>query len=139
VSGGGDGVPAAPPGSGLPNATEGSRTSAARYWGYAIGTAGLVAASLGTVFVLQAVAKNNQSKSGCPTDTCDDPGSRQARQEALDAGDRATLAFVVGGVLVGAGATLLVLGRHSEPRNVALQITPSGGPGQIGLLGTLGF
>ena len=104
-----------------------------------MGTAGLAAAGLGTVFVLQAVAKNNQSKSGCPNDSCDLPDSRQARHDALVAGDRATLAFAVGGVLVAAGATLFVLGRHSEPQNVALQITPSGGPGQIGLLGTLGF
>lgn len=137
-SGRGDGIPAAHPGSSLPDNTEPSRTSAARYWGYAIGATGLVAAGLGTYFALQAVAKNNQSKPGCPMDVCDIPGGK-ARQEALDAGDRATLAFVVGGVLIGAGATLVVLGRHSESQHVALQITPTGGPGQIGLLGTLGF
>jgi hypothetical protein len=140
AGGGSDGVAAAPPESSLPHADEGGRTSAVRYSGFAVGASGLVAAGVGTYFALHAISKNNESKSGCPGATCDSAPSRQARQDALTAGDRATWAFAVGGVLIAAGATLVVLGRrHAGSQDVALQVTPSGGPGQIGLLGTLGF
>ncbi|HET6148905.1 MAG TPA: PEGA domain-containing protein [Polyangia bacterium] len=133
--------PTPPPvdGDDLTKSSEPRGTSTVRVWGVAIGAAGVLAAGVGTVFGLQAISKNNQSKVGCPMDVCVDPvrqsASRQERMQAWTDGNRATVAFVVGGVLLATGATMFVLGGASEPRAVALQVTPVAGPGQVGLVG----
>jgi len=109
-----------------------------QYWGVAIAAAGVVAAGVGTVFTVQAISKNNESKPGCPMDMCD-AVSRPIREQALTAGNRATVAFVVAGALVGTGAVVFVLGRRSGARSTTIGVTPAAGPQQIGLLSTLSF
>ena len=115
--------------------------STARVWGIGIGSAGIVAAGIGTFFAARAISKNNQSKAGGGCDDrnmCDDP-SYQARLDARAAGDRATIAFVVSGALVSAGVVLFLVGGRSDHARLALRITPSAAPGELGAIGTLRF
>ena len=125
-----------------PKDTEPHRgVSAARVWGIAIGSAGVLAAGVGTYFVARAITKNNQSnKIGCDatTNMCDESGF-DARRDARTAGNVATVAFVVSGALVATGTVLFVVGGRSERSRLALGITPTAAPGEVGVVGALRF
>ena len=116
----------------------GSRLTGTQYFGIAAGVVGAAAAGVGTFFVLRAVSKNNESQPRCPQNYCDDPGA-QLRREAITAGDRATVAFVVGGVLVAGGITLFLVGRPSADSASTARITPVVAPDQFAMVGTVNF
>lgn len=68
---------------------------------------GAGAVALGTVFAVQAVSKNNASdRAGCNDTRCTSPEGVSLREEALQAGNRATWAMGVGLVGLGAAAAL---------------------------------
>jgi hypothetical protein len=112
--------------------------STAQSWAIAIGAAGVAALGVATVFTLQAISKNNASHPGCQGDTCDPVGAAY-RREALTAGDRATAAFVVGGVLLSGGLVLFIMGRPSSTSSSAMRLVPVIEPGRMALVGTMRF
>jgi hypothetical protein len=67
----------------------------------ALGTvgAGVIGLGIGTAFAVRAAGDNGLPADYCGTDRCNEPYS-------ADDGDRAALSFVVGGLLVAAGATI---------------------------------
>lgn len=94
---------------------------------------------MGTVFSVQAISKNRDSQKRCQRDICDPTGG-QARSAALTDANRATVAFVVSGVLIGGGAALFFLSRPSSAASpTAFRITPVVEPGGLALIGTTRF
>jgi hypothetical protein len=102
-----------------------------RIAGLAIGGLGVVGIAIGSVFGLRAISLNKTSQADCTTDSFCNPQGKDARNDARSAGTVSTLAFVGGGVLVGAGVTLFALSgsRRSGP-SVALEgVPPTSGLG----------
>jgi hypothetical protein len=119
----------------LPGPATGNHAlSTSQMWGIGLGSVGLVAAGVGAVFVAQAIAKNQDSRTGCQGDNCNDTGA-QLRRDALRAGDRATAAFVTATVLVAGSAAILVFARGASPSaaNVT-NISPVVGNGGLALI-----
>ena len=87
--------------------------------------AGVGTIALGSVFAVQAVSKKNASNSaGCSDDTCTTEEGLALREQALAAGNRATWAFSIGAVGLGAAAALFWLVPTGEEGN-DLQVTPA--------------
>ena len=86
-----------------------------------MGIAGLV---VGTVFGLQAINHQNDSKADCDAASVCGPAGIVARHDAQSAGNVSTVAFVAGGVLVAGGATMFVLAKPRSNGGMALQATP---------------
>jgi hypothetical protein len=78
--------------------------------GVATAAAGVVGLGIGTGFLLRAIAKNRDSKTGCNGNVCSIQGT-QDRWEAQDAGNVATIGFIAGGVLTAGGVMMYYLGR----------------------------
>jgi len=108
-----------------------------RYAGLAVGGLGVAGLAVGTVFGLQAISRNNDSKADCDAMSVCGPTGLSARHDAQSAGNVSTVAFVAGGVLVAGGATMFVLAKPRSNDGLALQATPlvSGDRLGIGLQG----
>jgi len=93
-----------------------------------VGSVGVVALGVGTVFALGAKSKYNDSLDECRVtnkDLCTSDGVSK-REDARSAGNIATAGFLVGaGALVGAG--ILWFTAPSTERGMALQVAPSVG------------
>lgn len=120
------------------DAPRGSRLTGTQYLGLAAGVAGVAAAGVGTFFLLRAISKNDDSQPRCPQNYCDDQGAK-LRREAITAGDRATVALVVGGVLVAGGITLFLVGRPSADAASTARLTPVVAPDRFAMVGTVNF
>jgi hypothetical protein len=118
----------------------GRRMTGMQRWGIATAAAGLAVAGVAGYFASRAIARNNDSKTGCIADACD-PVSKRARLDALDAGNKATIASIVGGGLVATGVVLFIAGRPSAEAGAAsaFMITPAVAPDRLALIGTLRF
>jgi hypothetical protein len=101
---------------------------------------GVVSVGIGTVYMLRAMAKNEDSKNGCDGDKCSSAGT-QDRLDARAYGNVATVGFLAGGVLLAMGTTLYIVGSpkpapaHAPgpaPTSASLQATPLVGPGAFG-------
>jgi hypothetical protein len=77
-----------------------------RWTALAAAGVGLVGLGVGTVFGLTSKSKRDQADKYCDGNTCTDPRGVELKDEALAAGDVSTVAFVVGGVGLAAGAVL---------------------------------
>jgi len=97
--------------------------------------AGVAGIGIGTVFALQAIAKNEDSKSGCDGDRCS-PAATQDRLDARSFGNAATIGFLAGGAFLAAGTTLYLVGSPSKasraPSSATLDATPLVAPGALG-------
>jgi hypothetical protein len=114
------------------------RFSTAQRLGIGAVVLGAAAAGVGGYFVSQAVSKNNESlRVGCEKDLCN-PMGRSVREQALTAGNRATIAFAAAGVLVVGGATLLIFGRH-KAEQTAWWIAPATDGERLALVGSARF
>jgi hypothetical protein len=119
--------------------SEGAGLTTVQEWAIGAGALGVLAAGVGTLFALQAISKNDDSRKGCIDSLCDVPGA-QARREALTAGDRATVAFVVGGVLFAGGVAAFFAARPSPGGGSSTaSVIPAVGPGRLALVGTFRF
>ncbi len=100
-------------------------TSPLRTIGIVTGAVGLVGLGLGTGFGVRAIGKNDDSKADCTGNRCGDSGT-SARRAALSSADVSTVSFLVGGALVAAGATMIVIGWPSAPGRVraGVLVTP---------------
>ncbi|MBI5537369.1 MAG: hypothetical protein HY898_31895 [Deltaproteobacteria bacterium] len=122
-----------------PAPVEGSQTSTLRTAGWVVGGLGVVGLGLGTVFAVQAMGKNSDSKSDCSGDACGPQGFSD-RTDAVSAGNRATVGFLIGGALVAGGVTMILLGgSSSDPKSARLRAAPAVGTGSVGFMlgGTL--
>jgi hypothetical protein len=79
-----------------------------RVWGLAVGGVGLVAAGVGTVFGLLSMSAHEESQRTCVGAFCNDEGGVEASNQARAYGNISTAAFIVAGVGVAVGATLLL-------------------------------
>jgi hypothetical protein len=89
------------PSQAAPSRIDGQRVAALVSAG--IGAGGLVA---GTAFGLHSMSKHDESDQYCEGLACDDPRGVIAMQDARTAGNRATAAFIVGGVGLAAASVL---------------------------------
>ncbi len=96
----------------------GSSLSALRVTALVAFTAGLVGLAGATVFTLRAVHDNDASRTGCNGNLCT-AAARNQRLDARQAGNLATVGFVLGGSLVGAGALMWLLGGHDPSASSA--------------------
>jgi hypothetical protein len=105
ATGGGEAPPPPPP------ATEGSSIARPLGWG-ALGV-GVVAMGIGAYFGASAISKNTESNTGggCDkaTNRCDLAGTG-LRNDARSQGNTSTVLFVVGGIFVAAGITMVIVG-----------------------------
>jgi hypothetical protein len=111
--------------------------------GWAIGaaSAGVVAVGVGALFASQAISKNNESKSGCDGNVCVG-AAKQERLDAVAAGNRATIAMVIGGALVATGTVLFLVGRgqgSASERTTAVRLAPAVTPDGWAVVGALSF
>ena len=85
--------------------------STLRTAGLTAGALGIVALAVGSYFGMEAKSTYNGAHEHCPqgNTSCDAVGVQQGAL-AHDQASDATIAFVVGGLLIGGGATLYVLG-----------------------------
>jgi hypothetical protein len=92
--------------------------------GIGVGAAGIVSLGVGAYFGLTAMSKADDA--GCENGLCSDPASEKLNEEALDAGNVATVALIAGTVLAGAGVVLFFVpfGGEEKPQAQALRVQP---------------
>ena len=86
-------------------------------------------------FGAHALSKDSESSANghCEVDKCDATG-KQARLEAINAGNTSTALFVVGGLLTAGGVVLYILGAPPSAGDAKPAVTaaPLLGPGTAG-------
>jgi hypothetical protein len=93
-----------------------SQVSPLRTIGVVSGAAALVALGIGTYFGVRAIDQNRDSNLDCTQNVCNQSGTEE-RLDAISAANSATVAFIVGGVLLVAGVTLFAIGRPGPARS----------------------
>jgi hypothetical protein len=96
---------------------------------------GVVGLGVGSAFGLHALSEKNASEKDCDSNNrCGSQEAFQARKDSVAAADRATIAFVAGGVLLAGGATLYIVGHRSRSeKSPYVSATPYAFPGAAGL------
>src|SRR5450432_228789 len=99
---------------------------------------GVVGVGVGTVFMLQGKSKRNKADALCPNGNCPVSARDQISgfdNDANSAEKLGTVGFIVGGVGLGAGVTLLVLSMHKDSGHAERSITPWVGLNSAGISG----
>ena len=106
-----------------------------RTWGYITGGAGVVALGAGAAFGLLAIAKNGASKATCDASNACDAAGKTLRDDARTLGDASTIAFVAGGLALGAGVTLVLTAPHADRARTSarVEVAPMIGGGAGGM------
>lgn len=126
------GVPAAPVvAPAAPAAKEAPPAESSHHFGWVETTfvaAGVVGLGIGTVFMLQAIGKNEQSESGCDANNLCTPQATQDRLDARQYGQIATVSYIAGGALVATGVAIYLIGganqANTERSSASLQAAP---------------
>ena len=119
-------APAAPP---VADPAVEARRAKLRSAAYIAGGLGIVGVGFGTYFGLSALSKNSASNADCSGAACNDDGFSK-RNEARNAGTVSTIAFIAGGVALGAGVVLFLSSSpNKESNGSALHVTASAAPG----------
>lgn len=110
----------------------------ASYVGFGVGAVGV---GIGTLFALKAKSSYADANALCPSFPCDLTQSQADRRDGLgEDGDSAktlaTVGYVLGGVGVAAGVTLLVLSSKKESTSAAVTLAPFITPGSAGVRGS---
>ena len=123
------------PGATLGSSSEGASSGlgAKRIGALVAGGAGVVAVGIGTVFGLRAKSKHDEAIKICPDPQCPDRDGVQRWNDAISAGNVATIAFIVGAVGVAGGVALWVVG---APESSGGSTQVGLGPGTLQLRGT---
>lgn len=111
---------AAPP----PDVPHGSRGAGLRAAGFVTGAVGLVAVGVGAGFGAAAISNWNSAHGACPGNVCRNASDAQQGASAGTSADVSTVLFVVGGVAVAAGLTLVLVAPKSHP-STAVGFTPT--------------
>jgi hypothetical protein len=114
------GAPEAPPDQPPPSGTSPLRTA-----GFVVGGVGVAGIVIGTVAGIVAMGAQSDSDEHCDSDDACDPTGLTLRDDAISAATVSTVAFVVGGVALGAGVVLVL----ASPRKDA----PGAGTLKLGL------
>ncbi len=108
--------------------------------GIAVGVLGLAGVATGSAFGLMARDSRDASLTRCRTEQFCTPEGVSLREDAQGQATLSTVAFIIGGVFVAGGVTLVVLSQTLEDEdpdpNATLQrleLTPMAGPAQAGL------
>ena len=96
------------------------------------GGVGLASVGVGSAFGLTAMAKKADAEKACPRD-CADQNGVNLWDDAARAGNVSTAAFIVGGVMLAAGAALWLTAHGDSTRGPTAQVGI--GPGAIQLRG----
>ena len=125
-------------------ATTKPKSAALKYAGWTTLGVGVVGLGVGGVFLGLGASKRGDATAAY--DACGGPACVQGSAGALNAqkldNDATTLetvgtiGLIAGGVLAGAGVTMLLLAPRSSAPATSAQITPWFGPGSAGLRGT---
>lgn len=105
---------------------DGSGLTTQQWIGLGVVGAGVVSLGVGTYFGLSALDKAEQA--GCSGGVCPDAASQRLNEDALAAGDVATVTFIAGAALAIAGGVLIFVPFGSEDApsaNAALRIQPA--------------
>lgn len=124
VQSGASAAPAEPPRS-SPPASDATSGPSRRTIGLAVGGVGVAALGVGTVFAILASSADQASSDHCRADNHCDREGVDLRDTALGRATVSTVAFVVGGVGVAAGAVLFL----TAPKAPAVAVIPVAGPG----------
>jgi serine/threonine-protein kinase len=105
--------------------------------GLVTGAVAVIGLGVGGTFGVIAMNKNNDSKTECLNGgTFCTLSGQQDRQDALNAGDVSSAAFIGGGVLAVAGAAMYMWGRpreeHTSPGTLSFRALPTVGPQGVG-------
>ncbi len=92
---------------------------------------GVIALGVGTGFALHSSSKHDQSERYCQGSACTDQRGVDALAAARAAGNRSTVAFVIGGVGLGAAAVLWFVRPFGESSSAELAV----GPGTLAIHG----
>jgi hypothetical protein len=95
--------------------TGGSGLGTQRKLALVAGGVGVVGIALGTVFGLKAKSKNDLAKQHCAGSSCTDQDGVTFSNEAANAGNLSTVAFIVGAVGVAGGAALWLSAPSAAP------------------------
>jgi hypothetical protein len=123
------------PGATLTSSPEGASSGLGgkRIGALVAGGAGVVAVGIGTVFGLRAKAKHDDATKSCPDPQCPDRDGVKLWNDAVSAGNVATIAFIVGAVGVAGGVALWFVG---APESSGGSTQVGLGPGTLQLRGT---
>jgi hypothetical protein len=123
-------APEEPQRSGLFSGTGGSQRVLA-VAGAALGVAGL---AVGSYFGATMLArKSDYQKNQGPNGACLNPDCQTASHDAISAGNVATVAFIAGGVLLGAGAVLWLTAPRESSSAPAVALAPLVAPSGAGI------
>jgi hypothetical protein len=103
--------------------------------GLIVGVAGLMGLGVGGFFGLRAKSLNDESKEDCDANNeCGRTGGA-TRDDASNAANVATVAFIAGGVLTAAGVTLFIVGAPKDHETTAhVRATPALGPNEAAIV-----
>jgi len=98
--------------------------STQQWIGIGVGAAGVVSLGVGAIFGITAMSKADDA--GCENGLCPNSASEELNEDALDAGNVATVALIAGTVLAGAGVVLFFVpfGGEEKPEDQALRVQP---------------
>jgi hypothetical protein len=107
------------------------------FGGIGVGVLGVAGVVVGSVFGVMAGNSNDESLTRCRTvNFCSEEGLA-LREDAMDEATISTVMFVVGGVLVAGGVTLVVLSQTAmsdeTETGLRLEIAPTMSPEHAGL------
>lgn len=125
-------APAPPSPAPEPSAPRDAKPSAPRWTAIAAAGVGVVGIGVGSFFGLRSMSKANEADEHCDGSRCRDQAGVDLRQEALTAGNISTIAFIVGGVGLAAGATLWLVGTPKKEHS-SLPVHVGIGPGSLQL------
>jgi hypothetical protein len=100
--------------------------------GIVVGAIGFVSVGIGLGFGVYAMSKNNEALTHCPmSPQCNDQAGVDLTHDAQTSATAATVAFIVGGVALATGVTLLLVGAApgSKRAPATARLAPLIGPG----------
>ena len=94
-----------------PSVDRGADGGKQRTIGFAVGAIGIVGVTIGSIYGLRAMSRNDDSSSHCRTATLCDGDGLSLREDARRFATISTIGFVAGGVALASGAVLVLTAR----------------------------
>jgi hypothetical protein len=113
-----------------------------RTWGFVIGGVGLVGVTIGSILGVNAITRWDEA--GCKNGLCATQAKKDTADQAKKFADFSTVAFVIGGIAVAGGLTMILTapsassGKESPTEDAVglreLHLAPAFGPNQAGMM-----